>query len=181
MGLLFAKIFSQPREQRILMLGLDAAGKTTVLNKLNLGEVLNTMPTIGFNVETIKYKKMTMQIWDVGGQHRIRPLWRHYYQNTDALIYVVDSSDRERLNEAAEELHHILSDDLMANVTILVLANKQDMTGALPVKDIVDGLKLNKERRQWYVQGCVANKGDGLYDGLDWMKSALDKKKAATK
>ena len=106
------------KEQRVLMLGLDAAGKTTIIYKLKLGEYANTLPTIGFNVETIKYKKLEMSMWDVGGQNKIRPLWRHYYQGTDALIYVVDSSDRDRLEEAAEELQAILADDLMRGFCI---------------------------------------------------------------
>merc|ERR1712100_372560 len=77
------------REMRILMVGLDAAGKTTILYKLKLGEIVTTIPTIGFNVETVEYKKINFTVWDVGGQDKIRPLWRHYYQNTQGLILVV--------------------------------------------------------------------------------------------
>jgi len=85
MGGLFAKLFDKmfsKREARILMLGLDAAGKTTILYKLKLGEVVSSVPTIGFNVETLEYKKIKFTVWDVGGQDKIRLLWRHYYQNT---------------------------------------------------------------------------------------------------
>merc|ERR1712126_464283 len=74
---------------RILMVGLDAAGKTTILYKLKLGEIVTTIPTIGFNVETVEYKNISFTVWDVGGQDKIRPLWRHYFQNTDGLIFVV--------------------------------------------------------------------------------------------
>lgn len=76
------------------MLGLDGAGKTTILFKLKIGEVVSSIPTIGFNVETVEYKNIKFTVWDVGGQDSIRAMWKHYYQNADALIYVVDSSDR---------------------------------------------------------------------------------------
>ena len=82
MGSAFAKFFDKifgKREMRILMLGLDAAGKTTILYKLKLGEVVSSVPTIGFNVETLEYKKIKFTVWDVGGQDKIRLLWRHYY------------------------------------------------------------------------------------------------------
>ncbi len=87
-----------------LIVGLDAAGKTTILYKLKLGEIVTTIPTIGFNVETVEYKNISFTVWDVGGQDKIRPLWRHYFQNTQGLIFVVDSNDRERVGEAREEL-----------------------------------------------------------------------------
>ena len=101
MGNLFARMFdmlSGKQEKRILMVGLDAAGKTTILYKLKLGEVVTTIPTIGFNVETVEYKNISFTVWDVGGQDKIRPLWRHYYQNTNGLIFVVDSNDKERID-----------------------------------------------------------------------------------
>ena len=82
---------------KTLLLGLDAAGKTTILYKMKLGEVVSSVPTIGFNVETVEYKKIKFQTWDIGGQKKIRMLWRHYYQNTDCLIFVVDSSTQRSL------------------------------------------------------------------------------------
>lgn len=88
----------------VVSVGLDAAGKTTILYKLKLGEIVTTIPTIGFNVETVEYKNISFTVWDVGGQDKIRKLWRHYYQNTQGLIYVVDSSDTKRLPEAEQEL-----------------------------------------------------------------------------
>merc|ERR1712159_177642 len=103
MGSVFGKLFKGligKKEMRILMVGLDAAGKTTILYKLKLGEIVTTIPTIGFNVETVEYKNISFTVWDVGGQDKIRPLWRHYYQQTQALIFVVDSNDRERLSTA---------------------------------------------------------------------------------
>ena len=112
------------------MVGLDAAGKTTILYKLKIGEVVTTIPTIGFNVETIEYKNITFTMWDVGGQYKIRLLWRHYYQNTQGIIFVVDWNDKERIEESREELHWMLSDDELKDAWLLVLANKQDLPGA---------------------------------------------------
>ena len=102
MGLTFSKLFGKlfgKKDVRILMVGLDAAGKTTILYKLKLGEIVTTIPTIGFNVETVEYKNISFTVWDVGGQDKIRPLWRHYYQNTQGVIFVVDSNDRDRVGE----------------------------------------------------------------------------------
>jgi Arf/Sar family protein len=112
---------------RVVMLGLDAAGKTTILYKLHIGEVLSTVPTIGFNVEKVQYKNVMFTVWDVGGQEKLRPLWRHYFNNTDGLIYVVDSLDRERIGKAKQEFQEIIKDPFMLNSIILVFANKQDM------------------------------------------------------
>lgn len=89
--------------------GLDAAGKTTILYKLKLGEIVTTIPTIGFNVETVEYKNICFTVWDVGGQDKIRPLWRHYFQNTQGLIFVVDSNDRDRITEAEKELQNMVN------------------------------------------------------------------------
>uniref|UniRef100_A0A8B9JVL7 ARF GTPase 5 n=1 Tax=Astyanax mexicanus TaxID=7994 RepID=A0A8B9JVL7_ASTMX len=101
---LFSKLFGK-KQMRILMVGLDAAGKTTILYKLKLGEIVTTIPTIGFNVETVEYKNICFTVWDVGGQDKIRPLWRHYFQNTQGLIFVVDSNDRERVADGMFRLH----------------------------------------------------------------------------
>merc|ERR550532_3622986 len=101
------------QDMRILMVGLDAVGKTTVLYKLKLNEVVTTISTIGFNVETVEYKNITFTVCDVGGQDKIRPLWRHYYQNTQGVIFVVDSNDRDRAEDAREELSKMLNEDEM--------------------------------------------------------------------
>merc|ERR1711886_20153 len=117
-------------ERRILMVGLDAAGKTTILYKLKLGEIVTTIPTIGFNVETVEYKNITFTVWDVGGQDKIRKLWRYYYQGTEGLIFVIDSSDRDRIEDAREELSKMLADEEMKDASLLVFANKQDLPHA---------------------------------------------------
>ena len=155
MGNLFNKIWARmvgTREMRILMVGLDAAGKTTILYKLKLGEVVNTIPTIGFNVETVEYKNISFNVWDVGGQDKIRLLWRHYYTNTQGLIYVVDPNDRERIDENREELHKMLSEEELKDAVLLVFANKQDLPGALTCPEITDKLGLHTIRgRTWFI------------------------------
>ena len=100
------------------MVGLDAAGKTTILYKLKLGEVVTTIPTIGFNVETVEYRNISFTVWDVGGQDKIRTLWRHYYQNTEGLIFVVDSNDRDRISDAKQELHKMLAEDELRDAVV---------------------------------------------------------------
>jgi len=187
MGLSFSKLWSRlfgKTEMRILMVGLDAAGKTTILYKLKLGEVVTTIPTIGFNVETVEYKNISFTVWDVGGQDKIRPLWRHYYQNTQGVIFVVDSNDRDRIDDskdyehsAKEELNRMLAEDELRDAVLLVFANKQDLPNAMKVQEVTERLGLNKLRnRQWYIQGTSAPTGDGLYEGLDWLSATLGKK-----
>ena len=121
MGLAFTKIWQRlvgKTEMRIFMVGLDAAGKTTILYKLRLGEVVTTIPAIGFDVETMEYKNLSFMVWDVGGQDDIRPSWRHYYQGTNGLIYVVDSDDRDRVEDAREGLTERLNEDEMRDAVV---------------------------------------------------------------
>merc|ERR1712040_22577 len=151
MGLTFSKVFGKlfgKKEMRILMVGLDAAGKTTILYKLKLGEIVTTIPTIGFNVETVEYKNISFTVWDVGGQDKIRPLWRHYFQNTQGLIFVVDSNDRERIGEAAEELNKMLREEELKDVVVLVFANKQDLPNAMSASEVTDKLGLHNLRQR---------------------------------
>jgi len=180
MGLSISKLFDNlfgKKEMRILMLGLDAAGKTTILYKLKLGEVVSSVPTIGFNVETVEYKNIKFTVWDVGGQDKIRLLWRHYYQNTQGLIFVVDSSDKERVELAKEELQRMLGEEELRDAVLLVFANKQDL-GVMSVAEVTEKLGLHTIRgRDWYIQGTCAMTGDGLYDGLDWLSKTVTKKK----
>ncbi|KAI3705843.1 hypothetical protein L1987_76087 [Smallanthus sonchifolius] len=184
MGQVFRKLFDAffgNSEMRVVMLGLDAAGKTTILYKLHIGEVLSTVPTIGFNVEKVQYKNVMFTVWDVGGQEKLRPLWRHYFNDTNGLIYVVDSLDRERISKAKAEFQAIINDPFMMNCVILVFANKQDMKGAMAPMEVCEGLGLFElKNRKWHIQGTCALRGDGLYEGLDWLASTLKDMKAAS-
>ena len=167
------KLFKE-EPARLLMLGLDAAGKTTVLFRFKLGETVTTCPTIGFNVESVKYKGLDLTMWDVGGQKLLRRLWRHYYANVTALIYIVDSSDVERLPEANEELAHLLSQDELRECPLLVYANKQDLPNAVAPDDLIKHLSLDQQRRRvWHVQGAQATSGDGLFEGLDKLYASI--------
>jgi ADP-ribosylation factor protein 1 len=173
---IFTRLSFPKQDMRLLMVGLDAAGKTTILYKLKLGEVVTTIPTIGFNVETVEYKNIAMTVWDTGGRGKIRPLWRHYYQNTRGVIIVVDSNDRERLDEAREEMQRMLSEDELHNAPVLVFANKQDLPNAMGMAEMTEKLQLHSIRnRHWHIQATCATTGDGLYEGLDWLSNTLKK------
>uniref|UniRef100_A0A3P9H2Y5 ARF GTPase 5 n=2 Tax=Oryzias latipes TaxID=8090 RepID=A0A3P9H2Y5_ORYLA len=156
MGLTISSLFSRlfgKKQMRILMVGLDAAGKTTILYKLKLGEIVTTIPTIGFNVETVEYKNICFTVWDVGGQDKIRPLWRHYFQNTQ------------------------IQEDELKEAVLLVFANKQDLPNAMGVSELTDKLGLHSLRsRTWHVQATCATQGTGLYEGLDWLSNELSKR-----
>jgi ADP-ribosylation factor protein 1 len=174
-GNLFKSLFGK-QDVRILMVGLDAAGKTTILYKLKLGEIVTTIPTIGFNVETVEYKNLKFTMWDVGGQDKLRPLWRHYFQNTNGIIFVVDSNDRDRAGQAREELQKMLAEDELRNAVLLVFANKQDLPNAMSTTEVQEKLGLHSLRqRNWFIQGCCATTAQGLYEGLDWMSANIKK------
>uniref|UniRef100_A0A8R1HMW4 Uncharacterized protein n=2 Tax=Caenorhabditis japonica TaxID=281687 RepID=A0A8R1HMW4_CAEJA len=169
MGYMFPNI-----ECRTLMLGLDGAGKTTILYKLKLNETVNTIPTIGFNVETVTFQKVTLTVWDVGGQKRIRALWKYYFPNTTTLVFVVDSSDRERIPEVKEELYSLLEEPELAQAHLLVFANKQDMPNAITPNELSNKLDLPAiKNRQWFICGTNAHTGQGLYEGLMWVKDEM--------
>ena len=163
------------RHAKVLMLGLDAAGKTTVLYKLKLNETVTTIPTIGFNVETVQpVKNVSFTVWDVGGQDKIRPLWRHYFVGCEGLIYVVDSSDRSRFAEAQNELDWILESDEMTGVPLVILANKQDLPQAASPADLSVKLGLDKVRnRKWHIQGTSAISGEGVYEAMQQLSSSV--------
>nr|ACU45101.1 ADP ribosylation factor 1 [Pfiesteria piscicida] len=180
MGLALARLWERlvgKQEMRLLMLGLDAVGKTTILYKLKLGQVVTTIPTIGFNVETLEYKNIRFTVWDIGGQDKIRPLWRHYYQGTNGLIFVVDSNDRHRVDDASEELHKMLSEDEMRDAVVLVFANKQDLPHSMTAGEVAEKMGLHQLRRSWYIQASCATTGEGLYEGLDWLSRTLSQRK----
>jgi ADP-ribosylation factor protein 1 len=177
---MWSNLFGTTKEYRLLMLGLDAAGKTTLLFKLKLGEIQRTIPTIGFNVETVEYRNLKLTVWDVGGQGKIRPLWRHYYTGTQALIFVVDSNDTDpsRIEEAKEEFHNLLAADELSDVIVLLFANKQDLPQAMTASQIAEKIQMSRVRQQWNIQACCATTGEGLHEGLDWLATALSKRKS---
>ena len=160
---------------RIIMLGLDGAGKTNILYKLRLNKFIKTIPTIGFHAEDVSHKNRNLVIWDIGGQKSIRGLWKNYYSNTDAIIFVVDSCAVERLNEAKEELLKMLDDGELKYLPVLIYANKQDIA-EITTEEIANKLELSGlSERPWKVQGACASSGKGLYEGLDWIDEELSK------
>lgn len=148
----------------------DNAGKTTLLYRLKIGEVVTTIPTIGFNVESVNYKNLNFNVWDLGGQTSIRPYWRCYYANTSAVVFVVDSTDIERLQTAADELAGMLNEEELKDAALLVFANKQDQPEAKGAAEISEALQLGQLRdRNWTIIACSAVDGSGVNEGMDWL------------
>lgn len=171
---ILGKLWGGKKEIRILILGLDGAGKTTILYKLQLGEVVKTKPTIGFNVETLKYKNIAINMWDLGGQTSIRPYWRCYYADTAAVIFVVDSTDKDRMSVAKKELHTMLKEEELSDSALLVFANKQDQPGAMTAAEVSKALGLAEMKdRSWSIVASSAIKGEGLTEGLDWLVDVI--------
>merc|ERR1711862_833691 len=130
----------------------------------------------GFNVENVEYKNISFTVWDIGGQDKISKLWRYCYQGTDGAIFIVDSSDRDRIEDAREELFRMLDSDEMRDAVLLVFANKQDLPSAMDSSEVADKLGLRElKNRKWFIQSACATNGDGLYEGLDWLSKSLSK------
>ena len=171
------------QQARILMVGLDAAGKTTILYRLKLNETVTTIPTIGFNVETVSpTKNVTFTVWDVGGQEKLRPLWRHYFKGAEGLIFVVDSSDQERFHEARKELFGVLENDGMDRVPVVVIANKQDLPRAVRAGELAQKLNLLQHKENpWHVQEACAKTGDGIYEAMNKLSTMVKEFQAKSK
>merc|ERR1712216_601868 len=151
MGLLslLRKLKRSETEVRVLMLGLDNAGKTSILKRMSDEDITHIMPTQGFNIKSLLKDGFKLNVWDIGGQKTIRPYWKNYFENTDALIYVVDSADRRRLEEAAAELAELLEEDKLTGIPVLIFANKQDLMNATPADEIVATMALEVKDRPW--------------------------------
>mmetsp|Transcript_52692 Transcript_52692/g.133779 ORF Transcript_52692/g.133779 Transcript_52692/m.133779 type:complete len:190 (+) Transcript_52692:46-615(+) len=167
------------RTHRIIMLGLDSAGLQTALHHLNLGQVVPSIVTIGWTVQSVDCRNLEFYGWSVSfqGPRMMRRCWRHYFQSAHGIIFVVDCNDRERLDDARDELMSVLAEDELRDVPLLVYANKQDLPNALNAADLTEQLRLwntNDRQRQWYVQGTCALTGAGLHDGLAWLLKTMD-------
>ena len=154
---------------RILLLGLDNAGKTTILNQLHLGDAKTTVPTVGFNVEEVQYKNLTFDVWDVGGQDRLRPLWRHYYRGVCGIIFVIDSADQQRFDIAKGELHQLMREVELQNASLCILANKQDVQDAMTHEEVAQIMETDEIETLNVVLPTVARTGEGLDEALDWI------------
>lgn len=162
-------------EAQVLLMGLDSAGKTTLLYKLKGHPPVETLPTIGFNVESLGAPRhASLTFWDVGGQTQLRASWKDYLEGMDILVYVLDSTDEVRLPEAVAELREVLDHPHMASVPFLVLANKQEAPDALPLSEIRDRLGLERfPGRFWELQACSALTGAGLPEALRCLRGLL--------
>lgn len=173
---------------QLVMLGLDLSGKTTLLYRLKFDQYMNSNPTIGFNCEKIKGKTgktkgINFTIWDVGGQDRTRPLWRSYMRSSEGIIFVVDSVDKERLEEAKLELIKLLKSSENPGLPILVVANKQDMPGSLDLAEVEKYLGLHElpPSQLWASQPACAVTGEGLDECMDSMYELIEKRKKSKK
>ena len=126
-------------------------------------------------METVEFRGSTFTVWDVGGQDRIRALWRHYYAHSQGIVFVLDASDTERLATARDELAMMLAEPELQKAAVLVYANKQDQPGALQAREVAErlGLLTDDKGRRWHVQGACALTGDGLIEGLSWLWKAI--------
>ncbi|KAG9393728.1 ADP-ribosylation factor-like protein [Carpediemonas membranifera] len=166
----FTQMFNRHKDYKILMVGLDAAGKTTILYRLQLGEVVSTIPTVGFNLETVQFKNVKFQVFDLGGQTSSRNYWNFYYNNVSAVVFVVDSSDMARMPLAREEFQKILKEEMLDRAPVIVFANKADKEGASDVGTISQALGLQDiNDRTWHVVATSAVDNTGLEDGLEWL------------
>ena len=173
---MWKKLFSK-KEAKVLMLGLDSAGKTTILYQLKLGLTLETIPTMGFVYEKIQHKKFVLNVWDVAGQDTLRPLWRQYFQGTKAVIFVVDSGDEARLDLAKQELHGILRDDTIQDAILVLVANKIDL-GIMTKDEVEARMDLGRfHGRNMKSFGVCGTTGEGLVEMMEWMGNNISKKK----
>ncbi|KAM3858254.1 ADP-ribosylation factor-like 4ab [Diretmus argenteus] len=169
----------------IVILGLDCAGKTTVLYRLRFNEFVNTVPTKGFNTEKIKVplgagrRAASFHFWDVGGQEKLRPLWRSYTRCADGIVFVVDSVDGERVEEAKTELHKITRLAENQGVPVLVVANKQDLRNSLSLAEMERMLALGElgAATPWHLQPACAIIGEGLQEGLEKLHAMIAKRR----
>jgi len=163
-------LMSFKKQLRISIMGLDSAGKTSIINKLKKRTAVSVVPTEGFKVHRVKTKKAILEICDTGGQDSIRPLWRYYLKSISGLIFVIDCNDVDRFNEVKQELANIISYEPEEKFPILIMANKQDLPGALKSHQIICSLDLSSlESHKWFVQSSSAKTGEGLKEGLKWL------------
>jgi small GTP-binding protein len=164
------------KEVRVLILGLDSAGKTTLLYYLSLRpRETKIVPTIAFNIETVEVGKLRLQIWDMGGQRDLRPYWRLYFANSDGIAFVVDANDRERIDLCAEQLKDVLAEDELRGVPVVVMANKQDLESAMKADEISRRLQLTTIKdRQWSVLPTSGLQGTNVREAFAWLSEAME-------
>eukprot|EP00998_Keelungia_sp_KM082_P009863 NODE_6054_length_660_cov_53.148218_g6031_i0.p1 GENE.NODE_6054_length_660_cov_53.148218_g6031_i0~~NODE_6054_length_660_cov_53.148218_g6031_i0.p1 ORF type:complete len:180 (+),score=60.12 NODE_6054_length_660_cov_53.148218_g6031_i0:79-618(+) len=176
MGLLtlLRKLKKADNEMRMIFLGLDNAGKTTLLKQLAQEDITQISPTQGFNIKSIEKDGFKLNVWDIGGQKAIRTYWNNYFDNVDAMVYVVDSADQKRVEEAGQELATLLEEEKLRGCPVLVLANKQDLPNAATPATVSDALQLTDQRdRKWQIHGCSAKTGENVQESLEWIVKSV--------
>jgi len=168
----------------VVMLGLDSAGKTTVLYRTKFEQYVNTVPTVGFNCEKVKgqvgkSKGVYFTVWDIGGQDKLRPLWNTYIHHTEGIIFVVDSCDHERFEEARIELMKIAKNAETIGVPIVIVANKQDLPNARSVDELERSLTLHEltGTHPWTIFPAIAVIGEGLFESVNSLYEMMVKAK----
>ena len=163
------------QSSNILFLGLDGAGKTSILFWQKYGHTESVIPTIGFNVETIQpLKNVSLTVWDVHGGDKARPLWSRYFSGCDGIVFVVDGTNESRFNEAKEELTWVLKSDEVKGIPLVVLVNKQDLPRAVKPSDLVIKLGLDRVRnRRVHIQGTSAVTGEGIHEAMKEMSAMI--------
>ncbi|MBN1328088.1 MAG: GTP-binding protein [Candidatus Heimdallarchaeota archaeon] len=173
------RLFRQKKQFKIAVVGLDSAGKTTMLNYLRFDKNIETLPTIGVNVEVLKRENVNLSIFDLGGQLHFRSLWGTLMKGSSAIIFVIDSSDRDRLEEAKNELWKVLLDPLYPDAPLLIVANKQDRENAMSIQELIEICGLNNPEkmanRSWHIQPTIAITGQGIEEAIRWIVMELDK------
>lgn len=169
---------SKRRDVNVLVVGLDNSGKTSIINHLkpNDSKLQTIVPTVGFNVEKFSAKALNFTTFDMSGQGKYRNLWEHYYKDVDAIIFVIDSSDRMRIVVSKEELISMITHQELKNrnIPVLFFANKMDVRGALSAEEIGEELELNRIRnKRWQIFGSNALTGEGVAEGIDWLSQLI--------
>eukprot|EP00029_Vermamoeba_vermiformis_P011790 TRINITY_DN658_c0_g1_i1.p1 TRINITY_DN658_c0_g1~~TRINITY_DN658_c0_g1_i1.p1 ORF type:complete len:223 (-),score=50.16 TRINITY_DN658_c0_g1_i1:313-981(-) len=159
--------------KNILFLGLDSAGKSTIIARLQSAQKndwFGVQPTIGSTMTNFRYKDASFNIWDVGGKQDTRQMWQVFLADARALVYVIDITDVARVDEAKRELNNIMnSAELAADVPVLVLVNKSELPGCPTHEESIKMLELNKLQRKWALFLCSAFEGNGLHDAVQWL------------
>lgn len=163
------------KEGKVLLLGLDNAGKTTLLYRLKDGRVNTFIPTQRANIEKFEYGGVSFKAFDLGGHEAVRRLWGDFAEDVDAVIFVVDSADAGRIGEAREELHRILGEDGLQDTPVMVLGNKADIPTALPHDALFGKLGIEALRRRGETRLFVCSMvlGTGFEDAMKWVAAQL--------
>ncbi|RMZ96028.1 ADP-ribosylation factor 6 [Brachionus plicatilis] len=168
------------KDFNILVIGLDNSGKSTVVNNLkpNDDRAININPTVGFNSEKVNFRNLNLSLFDMSGQSRYRNLWEHYYREADAIVFVIDSSDRMRFVVSNEELNDVLNHREIKDkkIPLLILANKKDAKGALNESGLRNELEINGIRgKQYEIFATDGLSGQGVNDAFEWLANELKK------